>query len=156
FETYRKTALFPLTERIPWMLDSTVVRRAFPWLGTWKPGNGPLVVPLRLRDGRALRIAPLICYDALEAGHTLAAVRQGAEMIVTLSNGSWFAYGNVPRLILVISAFRSLETRRPQVRAANTGVSAVITPTGTFLGTIGMDERGTLVRGVTPVRDTTT
>src|SRR5262249_10534205 len=97
FETYRKTALFPLTERIPWMLDSTVVRRAFPWLGTWKPGNGPLVVPLRLRDGRALRIAPLICYDALEAGHTLAAVRQGAEMIVTLSNDSWFAYGNVPR-----------------------------------------------------------
>ena len=48
------------------------------------------------------------------------------------------------------------EVRRPQVRATNTGISAVITPTGELLGTIGVDERGTLVRTVTPSRSTWT
>jgi apolipoprotein N-acyltransferase len=52
----------------------------------------------------------------------------------------------------VVSAFRSLETRRPQVRATNTGISAVISPTGEFSGVIGVHERGILVRGVHPRR----
>ncbi|HVO26411.1 MAG TPA: apolipoprotein N-acyltransferase, partial [Candidatus Margulisiibacteriota bacterium] len=150
FATYRKASPFPLTERVPAWLDSDTVRRWLPWMGTWKPGAGGQVVSLSLHDGRTLRVAPLICYDALFPHHALAAVRQGAEMIVTVSNDSWFSFGNVPRLILMISAFRSIETRRPQVRATNSGISAIITPTGEFLQTIGVDERGSLVAAVTP------
>ena len=156
FETYRKASPFPLTERVPALLDSQTVRRWLPWLGTWKAGSGGQVVSLSLRDGRALRVAPLICYDALFPRYAIAAVRQGAEVIVTLSNDSWFTFGNVPRLILMISAFRSIETRRPQVRATNTGISAVITATGDFLQTIGVDERGSMVAAVAPERSATT
>jgi apolipoprotein N-acyltransferase len=147
-DTYRKAALFPLTERVPALLDVALVRYWLPWLGTWKPGAGARVVPLSLRDGRALRVVPLICYDALDPDLAIAAVRQGGDLIVTLSNDSWFSYGNVPRLILIISAFRSLETRRAQVRATNTGISAMISATGDVLGTVGSDERGTLVRSL--------
>ncbi len=156
FDTYRKTWLFPLTERVPALFESSAVRRWLPWLGTWKPGKGPQVLPVRLRGGRTLRIAPLICYDALDPQLAIAAVRQGAEMIVTLSNDSWFSFGQVPRLILVISAFRSIETRRPQVRATNTGISAVIAPTGEFLGTIGVHKRASLDVSVMPQRSATT
>ena len=156
FETYRKASPFPLTERVPALLDSQTVRRWLPWLGTWKSGTGGQVVSLSLRDRRTLRVAPLICYDALFPHYAIAAVRQGAEVIVTLSNDSWFTFGNVPRLILMISAFRSIETRRPQVRATNTGISAVITATGEFLQTIGVDERGSMVAAVAPERSATT
>jgi len=156
FEAYRKTSLFPLTERVPALLESAFVRRWLPWLGTWKPGDGPRVLSLRLADGRDLRVAPLICYDAVEPRLALDAVRQGAELIVTLSNDAWFAVGGGPRLHLVVSAFRSLETRRPQVRATNTGISGIITPTGELLGTIGVDERGTLAAAVTPRRGSPT
>lgn len=156
YDTYRKTSLFPLTERVPALLDSRAVRRWLPWLGTWKPGAGPPVVRVRLRDGRALRIAPLICYDAVDPRLAIQAVRQGAEVILTLSNDSWFATGGGPRLHLVVSAFRSIETRRPQVRATNTGISAIITPTGELLGSIGVEERGTLAGSIVPVRDTST
>jgi apolipoprotein N-acyltransferase len=156
FDAYRKASLFPLTERVPALLESPLVRRWLPWLGTWKPGTGAQVLPLRLRDGRVLRIAPMICYDAVDPRLAIAAVRRGAEIIVTLSNDSWFAAGGGPRLHLVVSAFRSLETRRPQVRATNTGISAVIAPTGELLGSIGVDERATLVESVTPVRGTWT
>jgi apolipoprotein N-acyltransferase len=150
YDTYHKESLFPLTERVPPLLDSRLVRRWLPWLGTWQPGRGARVLSLTLPGGRTLRIAPLICYDAVDPSHAIDAVRQGAELIVTLSNDSWFAAGAGPRLHLVVSAFRSIETRRPQVRATNTGISAFITPTGDLTDTLGVDRRGTLVARLTP------
>jgi len=95
-------------------------------------------------------VAPLICYDAVDPALAIAAVRRGAEVILTLSNDSWFAIGSGPRLHLVVSAFRSLETRRPQIRATNTGVSAVITATGEVIAEAGVHERRTLVATVVP------
>ena len=148
FETYRKAWLFPLTERVPRLLDRERVRAWLPWLGTWKPGAGPQVTPLQLPDGRRLRVAPLICYDAVTPDLAIAAVREGAELIVTLSNDAWFATGEGPHLHLVVSAFRSLETRRSQVRATNTGISAIISPTGELLAVAGVHERGAIVASV--------
>jgi apolipoprotein N-acyltransferase len=150
FDTYRKASLFPFTERVPALLDADAMRRWLPWLGTWRPGDGPQVLLLTLRDGRRLRVAPLICYDAVDPTLSIAAARYGAELIVTLSNDSWFATGKGPRLHLVVSAFRSLETRLPQVRATNTGISAVITPTGDMPAVLGVHQRGVLVQTVSP------
>ena len=148
FESYRKAWLFPLTERVPKFLDNERVRGWLPWLGTWKPGAGPQVTALALPGGRRLRVAPLICYDAVTPELAIAAVREGAELIVTLSNDAWFAAGEGPHLHLVVSAFRSLETRRPQVRATNTGISAMISATGELLTQAGVHERAALVARV--------
>ncbi len=152
FDTYRKAWPFPLTERVPGFLDSPRLRHWLPWLGTWKPGTGPKVIPLALHDGRTIRIAPLICYDVLDPALVLAAVRMGADLIVTLSNDSWFASGAGPRLHLLGAAFRSIETRRPQLRATNTGISAVITPSGDIVERAGVDERAALIASVVPGR----
>jgi len=150
FETYRKASLFPLTERVPGWLDLGVTRRWLPWLGTWQPGERPGIMSLTLEDGRTLRVVPLICYDAVDPSLAIAAAREGAELILTLSNDSWFAAGGGPWLHLVVSAFRSLETRRAQVRATNTGISAVIDPTGALVTTAGVHERASLVAQVVP------
>ncbi len=156
FDTYRKTALFPLTEWVPPLLDSSMVRAWLPWLGAWRPGAGPQVLVLTVPDGRKLRLGPLICYDALDPRLAAAAVRQGAELIVTLSNDSWFDVGAGPRLHLVGAAFRSIETRRPQLRATSTGISAVITATGELLATAAVHERAGLVATVRPESRATT
>jgi apolipoprotein N-acyltransferase len=156
FDTYRKAWLFPLTERVPALLRSDLVRGWLPWLGTWKPGGGAKVLPLTLPDGRPLRIAPIICYDVLDPGLARAAVGQGADLIVTLSNDSWLDAVRGPRMHLVGAAFRSIETRRPQLRATNTGISAVISATGELVATARVHERGTLVATVTPEGRVTT
>jgi apolipoprotein N-acyltransferase len=153
FETYRKTWLFPLTERVPAWLDHPAVRSRLPWLGTWTPGPGAEVVPLTLADGRRLRVAPLICYDALDTAQVLAAVRDGADLIVTISNDSWFDQGPGPAMHLLGAAFRSMETRRPQVRATNTGISAVIDVTGEVVERAEVGRRTTLVATVRPERE---
>jgi apolipoprotein N-acyltransferase len=156
FETYRKTALFPLTEWVPPLLDSPRVRAWLPWLGAWRPGTGPQVLALTMPDGRRLRIGPLICYDALDPRLAAAAVRGGADLLVTLSNDSWFDVGPGPRLHLVGAAFRSIETRRPQLRATSTGISAAITATGELRATAAVHARTVLVATVTPERRATT
>ena len=156
FQTYRKTLLFPLTERVPTLLESDVLRSWLPWLGTWKPGSGANVVSIALARGRTVRVAPLICFDAVDPSLALQAADRGAELIVTLSNDSWFADGGGPWQHLVVSAFRSIETRRPQVRATNTGISAVITPTGELTATASVHERKVLVAAVRPVTNAST
>jgi apolipoprotein N-acyltransferase len=149
-DVYRKTRLFPLTERVPGWLDTEFVRAHAPWLGTWKSGSGPKVIPVGIARNRVVRIAPLICLDAVDPTLALEAVNDGAELLVTISNDAWFAYGRGPRLHLVVSAFRSLETRRPQLRATTTGISAVIDATGELLQTAGVHERAALIASVTP------
>jgi apolipoprotein N-acyltransferase len=150
--TYRKAWPFPLTEHVPAFLDTPRVRAWLPWLGTWQAGTGTKVVPLRLADGRTLRVAPLICYDVLDPTLALAATRAGADLIVTLSNDSWFADGAGPRQHLLGAAFRSMETRRPQLRATNTGISAVITPAGDIVTRGELNARTGMIATVVPQR----
>jgi apolipoprotein N-acyltransferase len=132
-EAYHKSMLFPLTEWLPEPLDTPGVRQWLPWAGTWKRGAGPRAVPFRLRGGQPLTLAPLICYDTIFPGYVAEAARQGAELIVTLSNDSWFSGTPAPKLHLMHAAFRSIETRLPQVRVTNSGISALISPTGELL-----------------------
>jgi apolipoprotein N-acyltransferase len=156
FQTYRKASLFPLTERVPALLDGPRVRRWLPWLGSWAPGAGGDVLTATLPDGRPLRIAPLICYDALAPQLVRDAVRSGGEVIVTLSNDAWFGGGRAPWLHLVGAAFRSVETRRPQVRATNTGISAVIDASGAIVTRTDSDARAVLSATVIPDAYTST
>lgn len=156
YQIYRKARLFPLTERVPRWLDSAWLRERLPWLGTWQPGNGAAKIGLPLADGRTVQIAPLICYDALDAGLALDAVRRGAEVILTLSNDSWFAGGAGARLHFVVSAFRSIETRRAQIRATNTGISACFDRLGEAQVETAANERAAFVASVVPERDART
>ena len=153
FDAYRKASLFPLTERVPALFESEAVRRALPWLGSWRPGPGPTVIDVALHDGRPLRVGPLICYDAVSPRIARESVRGGAEVLVTLSNDSWFAEGGGPALHLAVAAFRSIETRRPQLRATNTGITAAIDATGEVLARAGVHERTALVASVAPERE---
>ncbi|AKT43637.1 apolipoprotein N-acyltransferase [Chondromyces crocatus] len=143
--SYRKRMLFPLTEWVPAAIDSDWLRRELPWLGHWERGPGARVVELPLRGDRSLSVVPLICYDVLFPGFVAEAARGGADLIVTLSNDSWFPDERAPRLHLISAAFRSVETRLPQVRATNSGISAMIAPTGELLATTAWDRRETLV-----------
>jgi apolipoprotein N-acyltransferase len=153
FDIYRKASLFPLTERVPAWLDGPALRAWLPWLGSWQPGRGAKVMDLVVAGGRRIRIAPLICYDAVDPANAARAVADGAELIVTLSNDSWLTEGDGARLHFLVSLFRSIETRRPQVRATPTGISAVVTPEGEVVAAAGVNERAGLVASVIPVRD---
>jgi apolipoprotein N-acyltransferase len=148
---YRKTRLFPLTEYVPPWLDGPALRRWLPWTGTWLPGSGARVFPLRLADGREIPVMPLICLDDVDTGLAIDGARLGAQAILTMSNDSWFTdYPLGAEMHQASAAFRSIETRLPQFRVTTNGYSSVIDATGTVIAGARMGER-TLVIGDVPV-----
>lgn len=150
---YRKTRPFPLTEFVPAWLDGPLLRRWLPWAGTWQPGNGARVLPLRLADGREIPVLPLICLDAVDPRLAIDGARLGATVILTMSNDSWFTdHPQGAELHLAVAAFRSIETRLPQFRVTSNGYSAVIDATGAVLAGTRMGER-TLVIGELAVHE---
>ena len=149
---YRKTRLFPLTEYVPAWLDGSGLRRQLPWTGDWRPGNGARVFPLRLADGREIPVLPLICLDDVDTGLAINGARLGAQIIMAMSNDSWFTASPLgAEMHQAAAAFRSIETRLPQFRVTTNGHSAVIDATGAVLAGSRMDER-TLVIADLPVR----
>jgi apolipoprotein N-acyltransferase len=127
FSVYRKSLLFPMTERLPTWLDTDWARRAMPWAGRWRAGPGPSVLLLE-----GVPFGPLICYEALDAEYVAEEVRIGARVLMVLSNDGWFTEPGA-RLHLMTAAFRSIETRRPMLRAANSGISTLVLPDGTLV-----------------------
>ena len=146
---YHKVHPFPFSEWLPDAIDSPALRERLPWAGRWRPGRGATIWHVRTGAGD-LRLAPLICYDAAFTAHTAEAARLGAQLLVSLSNDSWFSDTPAPELHLIVSAFRSVETRLPQIRAANSGVSAVIDAAGEIRARTEFGTRAVLSATVSP------
>lgn len=151
FRVYRKTNLFLLTEYVPRWFDGPTLRAWLPWAGTWEAGPGARVLPLHLADGREIPVLPMICLDDVDAGLAITGARLGARVILVMSNDSWFTeHPAGAHLHLVASAFRSIETRMPQMRVTANGVSAVIDPTGEIVAGAGMGERKLVIGEASP------
>ncbi|WP_313915159.1 apolipoprotein N-acyltransferase [Tahibacter sp.] len=151
--TYRKTHPFLFTEHVPAWLDGPLLRRWLPWTGSWQPGSGARVMLLRAADGRELNVVPLICLDDVQPGLAIDGARLGAQAIVGLSNDSWFTDHPIgARLHLAVAAFRSIETRLPQLRVTTNGLSAFVDPTGAVLASTAIGDRAVLA-GEVPLRD---
>lgn len=148
---YRKSRPFPLTEYVPGWLEGPALRRFLPWAGSWKPGTGARVYPLRLKDGREIPVLPMICLDDVDTGLGIEGARMGAQVILALSNDAWFPAQGA-RLHQAAAAFRSIETRLPQFRVTTNGYSAIIDATGDVVAGSRRGER-TLVVGDVPVRE---
>jgi apolipoprotein N-acyltransferase len=150
---YRKTCLFPLTEHVPGWLDGPLLRRWLPWTGSWQPGAGARVFPLRTSRDREINVLPLICLDDVRSALAIDGAHLGAQAILALSNDSWFTgHPQGARLHLAVAAFRSIETRLPQLRVTTNGLSAAIDESGEVITRTEMGQQAVLV-GEIPVRE---
>lgn len=129
--TYRKRNLVPFGEYLPlrwfppmeWLAGAAVP-------GDFTPGHStePLVVKTRTGE---VDIIPAICFEDTLGRHTRLFVRPGrAQVIVNTTNDGWFADPAAALQHAANARLRCIETRRPMVRAANTGWSGVVDATG--------------------------
>ncbi|WP_020409694.1 apolipoprotein N-acyltransferase [Hahella ganghwensis] len=75
------------------------------------------------------RLMPLICYEVVYPDFVASYARQ-AELLVTVSNDSWFGASIGPHQHLQIAQMRALETRKYMLRSTNNGITAIIDPFG--------------------------
>lgn len=98
------------------------------------------------RDG--LKVGPAICYEGLYGEWFARFVREGAEVMLLMSNDGWWGDTAGHRRLFDFCRLRAIETRRAVARSANTGVSGFISSRGDVEQRMDWDERGVLVQDV--------
>ncbi len=77
-------------------------------------------------QGKSLIIAPVICYESVFGEFVTGYVKNGAEAIFVITNDGWWKNTSGYKQHFSYSSLRAIETRRPVVRSANTGISCII------------------------------
>jgi len=148
--SYRKIHLVPYGEYVPLGRLMPFVRRFSTAIGEFEPGDRPAVW---LLDG--VRVTPLICYEAIFPQFARSAVGEGGEVLLNLTNDGWFGSTAGPAQHLALARIRSVETARPLVRAAETGISAIFDARGRELARGGLQRREIVSATVSAGRETT-
>ncbi|MBN1957508.1 MAG: apolipoprotein N-acyltransferase [Desulfuromonadales bacterium] len=119
-----KVHLVPFGEYVPLGRLLSFINKLVVGVGDFSPGK---LRPLVLNNDR---IGVLICYEAIFPSLARAYVRQGSRLLVNLTNDAWFGKSSAPYQHLAMVKFRAIENRIWLARAANTGISALISPSG--------------------------
>ena len=84
-------------------------------------------------DGQTIPIGCAVCYESVYGEYYTDYVRKGARAMTIITNDAW--WGDTPgyRQHLSYASLRAIETRRAIARCANTGISAIIAPSGEIL-----------------------
>jgi len=122
---YDKVHLVPFGEYVPLKRYLPFVRRLVASAGDFKPGEK--LLPLRLPETGA---GVLICFESIFPELAGVMTKNGAGLLVNLTNDAWYGMTSAPYQHFSMAVFRAVENRRPLVRAANTGFSAFITAQG--------------------------
>lgn len=141
-ETYDKVHLVPFGEYLPFsgFLESLGLRQFVHIPGGFEAG-----VSRKLMDVPGLpKVFPLICYEAIFPGVFDPVLRRNAGVIVNVSNDGWFGRTAGPYQHLAQARLRSIEEGLPLLRAANTGMSAVIDPYGRSIAQLALGAEGVL------------
>ncbi|NKX43230.1 apolipoprotein N-acyltransferase [Roseicyclus persicicus] len=107
--------------------------------GGYSPGDGPALIALGGGLGTAF---PMICYEAIFPGYIRQVDRP--DWMAHLTNDAWFGSFSGPFQHLALARLRAAEQGLPVLRAANTGVSAVIDARGRVVAALPLNTAGQL------------
>jgi len=139
--TYRKIHRVPFGEYIPFRDQIPLLVGLFEYSAGVESGGdfaaGSSFEPVAIdASGQKIGIIPAICFEDTVNRLVRRFVRPGPQMIVNITNDGWFLETVAAEQHAANAVFRSIETRRPMVRAANTGVTCIIDASGSMVRAI--------------------
>lgn len=129
---YRKRFLVPFLEHLPeWVSKSplrSLVSTLAPGEVDLQPGTSPNVMNIAEAN-----IGSLICLEVVQPELVNDSVRDGAEVLVDLSNTSWYDSPLPGRQMIAFSVLRAVETSRAVLFSTTVGPSSIIHPNGKII-----------------------
>jgi apolipoprotein N-acyltransferase len=136
---YDKIHLVPFGEYVPLKRLLFFVEAIAAEIGDFTPGRQTTVFPLE-----GAPFGTVICYEVIFPDLFRRFVAGGASFMANITNDAWFGDSGGPLQHLAMVPLRAVENRVAVVRAANTGVSALVLPSGEIRSTLPLGARGTL------------
>ena len=146
---YAKHHLVPFGEYVP-LKGWLPIERLTEGLGDFTPGPGPRTLAI---PGAPL-VAVAICYEIIFPGHVVDDLFR-PDWIFNATNDAWFGTSIGPEQHLASARMRAVEEGLPVVRAANTGISAIIDANGNVVARLDTGETGTIDAGLPGARTPT-
>jgi apolipoprotein N-acyltransferase len=125
---YDKSHLVPFGEYVPLKKWLPFVGKMVESVGDFRAGEKGLTL-----KWKNFRIGVLICYEVIFPPLARAMVRNNASLLINITNDAWYGRSSAPYEHFSMAIFRAVENRRSLVRAANTGVSGFIDPSGSVI-----------------------
>jgi apolipoprotein N-acyltransferase len=145
-ERYDKRHLVPFGEYVPLsQLLFFVNPLAGGAIGAFAPGHEATV--FATPSGR---FGVVICYEAIFPDEVREFFLSGADFLVNITNDAWFGRSAAPAQHLAMAALRAVENRAYLIRAANTGISAIVAPDGRIVQASGLFSRVVLSGAIIP------
>lgn len=136
---YDKVRLVPFGEYVP-LRSLLPIEKLTEGRSDFAPGPGPKTVAVP----GVPPFQPLVCYEAIFPGWTPRNDDPRAEWLLNVTNDAWFGRSSGPYQHFQMARARAVEQGLPLVRAANTGISAVVDPLGRITARLGLGESGVL------------
>lgn len=146
---YDKVHLVPFGEYIPFHRQLAPVSGLI-GRGSFEAGDGFTTLSLPGLPP----LSPVICYEAIFPG-AVTGPGERPRWLLNVTNDGWFGLSSGPHQHLVSARLRAVEEGLPMIRAANTGISAVIDAHGQVLASLGMQREGIIDHALPPARAAT-
>ena len=127
---YDKIHLVPFGEYIPFQNLLTFAHKLTGRVSSFTRGSEHRVFQLDTQSGGRHRYGVFICYEAVFADEVRQLARNGAEVLVNISDDGWYGDTSAPWQHFNMARMRAVENRRWLLRDTNTGVTAAIDPYG--------------------------
>jgi apolipoprotein N-acyltransferase len=126
---YDKAHLVPFGEYVPF-------KKWLPFLGKMVESVGDFHSG---KKGQTIQwgkhvIGSQICYEIIFPNLARAMTQNNAELLINITNDAWYGRSSAPYQHFSMAKFRAVENRRSLIRAANTGISGFIDPSGKVIG----------------------
>jgi apolipoprotein N-acyltransferase len=126
---YDKVHLVVFGEYVPLLRYFPFLAHRVPYQLGLEAGTSQTIFTLPWQ-GRPFRFGVLICYEDTLPSLARGLAREGVDCLVNITNDGWFKGSPELDQHVIASVFRAIETRKPVLRAANTGITSVISPRG--------------------------
>ncbi len=148
--SYDKNHLVPFGEYVPFGDYLTFLGKITAQAGNFSAGNQAFL-PLEFNNHNlnvTRKTGVLICFEILFPSISSKFVKNGADILTTITNDAWFGQSSAAMQHFSIAVFRAVENRRTVARAANTGISGFIDPKGKIIETTSLFKDTAVTRKV--------